>query len=141
MPQIDFYVAKESSPQFAMRTACRITEKAFHAGMRVHLQTANSSATEKLDSLLWTFRDRSFIPHQIYDVSELTCLVTISADHGPSTAEVLVNLSDQLPENMKQFQRIIEIIDNSRASIHAGRERYRFYRKNGIKPTHHEVFS
>lgn len=141
MPKIDFYITKETSPQFAMRTACRITEKAFHAGLKVHLQTIDSTDAEKLDSLLWTFRDRSFIPHQIFEISETTCPVTISTDNGPPDAEILVNMSHQIPENIERFQRIAEIIDNKEESIHAGRERYRFYREHGYNPTHHEVSS
>ena len=141
MPQIDFYITKETSPQSALRTACRITEKAFHAGMKVHLQTIDGSNAEKLDSLLWTFRDRSFIPHQIFENSQAECPVTISTDSGPQDAEILVNMSDQLPENIERFQRIAEIIDNKAESIHAGRERYRFYREHGYNPTHHEVSS
>ena len=141
MQQIDFCVLKESTPHFAMRTACQITEKAFHAGLRVHIQTANRFVNEKLDNFLWTFRDLSFIPHQIFDGSELSCSVTLSTDHGPASAEVLVNISDKIPANFEQFQRIVEIIDHSSTSIHAGSERYRFYQENDLKLRHHEVFS
>ena len=31
-PRVDFYVTKDTTPQFALRTACRIAEKAFSAG-------------------------------------------------------------------------------------------------------------
>ena len=141
MPQIDFYITKDTSPQFAMRTACRITEKAFHAGLKIHLQTTDNIDAEKLDSLLWTFRDRSFIPHQIFDSTDVTCPVTISANKGPTDIEILINLSGNVPENIEQYQRIAEIIDNKADSIRAGRERYRFYREHGYNPTHHEVFS
>ena len=139
--QIDFYVSKESSQQFALRTACRIAEKAFKAGLKVHIWTGNESDTQSLDSLLWTFRDRSFIPHEVYSDSTASSPVTIGSQFGPSEAEMLINISSQFPENIEQFQRIAEIIDNREESIHAGRERYRFYREQGHEPQHHEVSS
>ena len=145
MPKIDFYVTKDNAPQFALRTACRITEKAFAAGHRIHIHMSSEMDCEKLDALLWTFRDRSFIPHEISPVPIADCPVTISAEKSPEMTlghtDFLVNVSDQLPENFKQFQRIAEIIDNQPESVHAGRERYRFYRDNGLDPQHHEVSS
>ena len=144
-PRIDFYVAKESAAQITLRTACRIAEKAFSAGHRVHIHLSSEIDCEKLDALLWTFRDRSFIPHEISPVPISDCPVTISAEKSPDMtaghADMLVNLSDEIPENFKQFQRIAEIVDNRPESLRAGRERYRFYRESGLNPLHHEVSS
>ena len=145
MPKIDFYVTKDNAPQFALRTTCRIAEKAFTAGHRIHIHMNSEKDCEKLDALLWTFRDRSFVPHEISPVPINDCPVTISSEKSPEMTsghtDFLVNASDQIPENFKQFQRIAEIIDNRPESIHAGRERYRFYRENGLDPQHHEVSS
>ena len=145
MPKIDFYVTKDNASQFALRTACRIAEKAFSAGHRIHIHMNSEIDCEKLDSMLWTFRDRSFIPHEISPVPIHDCPVTISSEKSPEMTsghtDFLVNVSDQIPENFKQFQRIAEIIENRPESIHAGRERYRFYRENGLDPQHHEVSS
>jgi len=79
-PKIDFYVSKETSAQFALRTACRIAEKAFSAGHRIHIHMNDEKACENLDAMLWTFRDRSFIPHEISPVPIADCPVTISAE-------------------------------------------------------------
>ncbi len=141
MTQVDFYISKESAPQFALRTICRIAEKAFKAGLSVHIWTDNEADTQTLDTLLWTFRDRSFIPHEIYGSSSPSCPITIGTDFDPPEIEMLINYSSQIPENIEQFQRIAEIIENETESIHAGRERYRFYREQGHDPQHHEVSS
>ena len=140
-PRIDFYVNKDTAPQFALRTACRIAEKAFSAGHRIHIQMGSTSDCEKLDALLWTFRDRSFIPHEISSTPIENCPVTISAEIGADHADMLLNVSHEIPENFKQFQRIAEIIENQPESVRAGRERYRFYRESGLDPQHHEVSS
>ena len=143
LPRVDFYVSKENTPQFALRTACRIVEKAFSAGHRIHIRVGSPVECEKLDALLWTFRDRSFIPHEISVSPIEDCPVTISHEMGSNSDhdhhDMLLNVSDEIPQNFKQFQRIAEIIDNQPESIRAGRERYRFYRENGLDPQHHEV--
>ena len=144
-PRVDFYVTKESTPQFALRTACRIAEKAFSAGHRIHIRLKSNEDCEKLDALLWTFRDRSFIPHEISSSPIENCPVTVSTEISPEIGDghpdMLLNIADEIPENFKQYQRIAEIIDSKPESIHAGRERYRFYRKSGLDPHHHEVSS
>lgn len=144
-PRIDFYVSKDSSPQFCLHTACRIAEKAFSAGHRIHIHMSDDKDCEKLDAMLWTFRDRSFIPHEVSPVPIEDCPVTISAEKSPDMTsghtDMLLNITREIPENFMQFQRIAEIIDNQPESIHAGRERYRFYRESGLDPQHHEVSS
>lgn len=138
-PRVDFYVSKDSASQFALLTACRIAEKALTAGHRIHIRLRNQAECEKLDAMLWTFRDRSFIPHELSSFPIDHCPVTISPEISEKHADMLLNVVDEIPQNIKQFQRIAEIIDNQPESINAGRERYRFYRENGLDPQHHEV--
>ena len=139
MPQIDFYVAQGNAAKFSLRTACRLAEKAFHAGLQVHILTKDKQASEELDALLWTFKDRSFVPHQISDHPDANNPVSIGPKSSPQKNQFLINISGQLPENISEYQRIAEIIDNQIDSIHAGRKRYRFYREQGFAPQHHEV--
>ncbi len=143
IPRVDFYVskAKEPAPQFALQTVCRIAEKAFSAGHRIHICVSSSNDCEKLDALLWTFRDRSFIPHEISDTPIPNCPVTLSTRIDAKHSDMLLNVTHEVPENFRQFQRIAEIIDNQPESVVTGRERYRFYRESGLDPQHHEVSS
>lgn len=140
MPQVDFYIIKDNSPQLALRTACSIAEKALQAGIKAHIQTSDSN-TEKLDALLWTFRDQSFVPHEIHPPSFAACPITIGSEGGSNEIQMLINISNELPENIDKFQRIAEVIDNHDEFIRAGRERYRLYREQGHEPQHHEIFS
>ncbi len=139
MPQIDFYVTQEKESKFSLRTACRLAEKAFHSGMLVHILTKDLQESEKLDALLWTFKDRSFVPHEVTDSPNPDNPVSIGPKSSPQKTQFLINISDQLPENILEYQRIAEIIDTQDDSILAGRERYRFYREKGLEPQHHNV--
>ncbi|MFK7816785.1 MAG: DNA polymerase III subunit chi [Gammaproteobacteria bacterium] len=143
IPRVDFYVtkAKEPAPEFALQTTCRIADKAFSAGHRIHICVDDTNDCEKLDALLWSFRDGSFIPHEVSDSPIQNCPVTISTTIGIEHTGMLLNVTHKVPENFMQFQRIAEIINNQPESVVAGRERYRFYRESGLDPQHHEVSS
>ena len=142
-PKVDFYVCKDKTPQFTLRTICRVVEKGLTAGHRIHVLLRSADDCENLDSLLWTYRDRSFIPHEISNAPIEHCPLTISAENSDKMdvnhSDMLVNVMYEVPDNFMQFQRIAEIIDIQVESIRAGRERYRFYRENGLEPQHHEV--
>lgn len=142
-PRVDFYVtkAKQPTPQFALQTACRIAEKAFSVGHRIHICVGSDNDCEKLDALLWTFRDGSFIPHEVSDAPIQSCPITLSTKIDAGHTDMLLNVTHEIPENFMQFQRIAEIIDTQPEAVVAGRERYRFYRESGLDPQHHEVSS
>lgn len=139
MPQIDFHVIKDSAPEAWLRYACRLVEKAYVMGLHVHIKTTDESMTNRMDDLLWIFRDRSFIPHQrTVDQNEL-CAVTLNHLELPEHQEVLVNLTDTIPENYVQFDRIVEIVGAEPTQVTAGRSRFREYKNQGEDPKHHEV--
>src|SRR5271165_1424616 len=99
--RVDFYVLKSAAAKQRWLFACRLTEKAYLRDLRVVIVNASLAEAKELDELLWTFNERSFIPHQI-------CLDAASMD--PATpvhlslesvmspaADLLVNLAPALP--------------------------------------------
>lgn len=137
MPKVDFYVLSAADPQARYRLACRIAEKAYSLGHRVHIHTDSSEGAQQVDALLWTFRDRSFVPHEIEPQLEARCTVTIGHGWEPPCCEVLINLATQAPEFFHRFARVAEIVAQEQDSRDAGRERYRFYRDQGCEISHH----
>ena len=51
--RIDFYVLENSNEQGRLRVACRVTEKAYRAGHRVHVLARDAEEAGVLDDLLW----------------------------------------------------------------------------------------
>ena len=102
MSRVDFYVLSEESPDARLRYACRLAEQAVEQGQRVYLQTSNSSDAQRLDELLWTFNDRSFLPHEIYSGSAASHpLVMILLGDSPAPAshrQLVVNLTEAVPD-------------------------------------------
>ncbi len=63
-PRVDFYVLAGEDPGARLRFACRLVEKAWLKRNRVRVQFAPGGELEAFDQLLWTFSDRSFVPHR-----------------------------------------------------------------------------
>jgi DNA polymerase III subunit chi len=137
MPKIDFYVLPDAAPEARDRLACRVAEKAYELGHRVHIHTESMEDALHLDTLLWTFRDRSFVPHEIEPQGSDECPVTIGRDWTPSRCEVLINLARRAPGFFDRFERVAEIICHTVEAQNSGRERYRFYREQGCELRHH----
>jgi DNA polymerase-3 subunit chi len=95
-----------------------------------------------LDTLLWTFRQGSFVPHELLPAAgAVTAPITIGCadDAVPPEADLLINLAGDVPAFYTRYARIAEIIDGSAACREAGRARHRFYRDQGLEPETHEV--
>lgn len=140
MTRVDFYLLADSHPVARHRFACRMTEKAYQLGHRVHIHAESMASARQLDELLWTFRDGSFIPHEVEPSDPELCPVSIGYTSAPnSTNEVLINLAATVPTFFSRFERVAEILDSDPASREEGRERYRFYRDRGYELSHHEI--
>lgn len=144
MTRVDFYVLEKAGSDSLM-FACRLVEKAFLAGHRVHIATASSEEAGRVDNLLWTFRPGSFIPHCLAASpatdEPLATPVTISncADAEGSPPDVLVNLSGTPPREPSRFRRVAEIVAPDAASKEAARARYRQYRAIGCELHSHSI--
>lgn len=139
--QVDFHILDSADEQTRRVYACRVVEKARERGHRVYLRVADDTAARELDNLLWTFRDRSFLPHAVDAPGQADEPVLIGIGDIPSrgTPDVLVNLADAAPAEPGQYRRIVEIGDNQDQVLRAARQRFRAYREQGITPEHRNV--
>lgn len=137
--RIDFYILKTS--QNSELTACRLCEKAWQQGMRVHIQADSESQALQLDELLWTFRDGSFVPHCLMsEAAAGETPVTIGwKDEPQQERQVLINLAPAVPPFYTRFERLAEIVNQEERIKNAGRERFAFYRQQNHELHHHEI--
>jgi DNA polymerase III subunit chi len=141
-PSVSFYVIDEASSMARLKLACRITEKAFHAGQNVLIWHTDAAELGTLDELLWTFGDdRTFIPHERVvpgAASEAPVLLTTGA--APATGiDVLINLASEVPDLAVRAARVVEIIDGDPRRRETGRARFKAYRERGWQPVSHSV--
>jgi DNA polymerase-3 subunit chi len=131
MPQIDFYILHTTIRQERDRLACQLVDKAWHQGYRIYIHTHSLIQAKQLDDLLWTFKDTSFLPHDIYpEVLSSTAPIRIGyTDQLCEQMEVLINLTATVPPFFALVKRIAEIVDDTPIARETGRDRYRCYQK------------
>lgn len=129
----DFYVLPAADPAARPRFLCRLAEKIVPTGHQLHIHCNTQQDAEQLDSLLWSFKAESFIPHHIIG-SDIETPVQIGwqADQIDS-ARVFVNLTEQLPEPALAAERVVEIVVQTEDVLQSTRANYKHYKDNGYK--------
>ena len=142
MTQVNFDVLETESAHERYYFACKLLEKAYRSGCRVYVMTENEAQSRMLDNLLWTFREGSFIPHQIYTGDELNSntAVFIGCLAPPNDwQDSLMNVSSHNFQHPENVQKILEILDNSETTKQAGRLRYLQYKQAGFELVTHKM--
>lgn len=140
-PRVDFYVTEEAGDAARLRLACRIAEKACLAKQKV-VCYADAALLPRLDELLWTFADGSFVPHDTVTREGASCDAPVALTTGPlpaDHADVLINLGNSVPPFFEKFARVAEFLDGRPEVRAAGRERFKAYRGRSIDPLTHNV--
>jgi DNA polymerase-3 subunit chi len=160
--RIDFYVLAGDGDNGRAQLACRLAEKAYQGGHRVYLHAASDDQANQLNELLWTFKQGSFVPHNLHpapagDISPVLvghgeaagAVEALSAVPGPAAetassakpqpGPVLINLSETIPPFFEQFERVIEVVDQNPDTLRACRAKFRDFRDRGFPPQSHKL--
>lgn len=139
MTKIDFYILADESNSQRYLFACRLVEKAYKLGHQVYIHSDNSEEVDSIDKLLWSFRETSFVPHTTeYSESEAQVLIGCGdGAHGHN--DLMVNLSNKVPEFFSRFDRVSEIVVQEPLITASTRESYRFYRDRGYPLESHDL--
>jgi DNA polymerase-3 subunit chi len=139
--RVDFYILDAAEPASRFHFACRLTEKAYGLNNRVYAHAESAAAARKLDEMLWTFRQGSFIPHQLLtETNDRRAPVSVGTGSDCETeGDLLINLDSESPSFAKGFDRVAEIICGDDESRQAGRARFKYYRDLGIEPQTHQI--
>ncbi|MGA9852672.1 MAG: DNA polymerase III subunit chi [Gammaproteobacteria bacterium] len=139
MTQVDFYILPETTPRGRALFACKLAEKAYGLGHRSFVHLPSEAEARELDALMWTFRDRSFLPHCLVDEN---APVPVHLGFGQEPGEefhLLINLSAEVPRFFSRFERVAEVVDNDARLREQGRERFRFYKDRGYPLETHKL--
>jgi DNA polymerase-3 subunit chi len=152
---VDFYVLPDTTGEARLAFACRIAEKAYTRAHRVYLHASSAAEAERLDALLWTFRDTSFVPHALagtalpaaslppvlighedghandFLAAEMGTFLISPGEIRNVPISVLINLGEDVPGFHDRFARVAEIVDADAGRRHRSRERFRAYRAHG----------
>ena len=144
MSRVDFYILSDGiGPDGTSvdRFACTIATKAWTNGNRVHIHTQSEEIATVLDNLLWTYRDISFVPHEMFDGScnDETPVTIGYGDHFPDQSQVMINLDTEVPGFAANFDRVVEIVGGNESNKQYARQRYQQYKKEHYKIHDHKI--
>jgi DNA polymerase-3 subunit chi len=142
MARVDFYLLQQSGPESRLAFACKLAEKAYRLNNTVHIEAATDGDVSRLDDLLWTFRDGSFVPHEVLSqaTAEPRSPVRISSGIANITpCDLLINLCDGIPACAKAFPRVAELVSSDDSCKQEGRKRFAAYRDQGHTLETHKV--
>ncbi len=120
-----------------LTTACRIVQAAYRKDRQVTVLFADRSTAARFDTLLWTFQPLAFVPH-VAAGSQLAAETPVLLAHELDAnlpADVLVNLSDKIPEGFERFKEIVEIVTQDLADRQLARARVASYKQRGLPVT------
>jgi len=147
MTRVDFYVLEDDAEQAREHFACRLVEKAWRLKHTVYLHAATPVAAQRLDELMWTWSDRSFLPHVLAApgldpaLAAATPVWIGAGDEPGHEAQILVNLDHAVPLFFSRFERVAEIVGGNDEERALARERFRFYRDRGYALETHRIGS
>jgi DNA polymerase IIIc chi subunit len=118
------------------RIVCDLAEKCYLNDRRIVIFSNNEDECKKYDTLLWTWKQQSFVPHKYLEIlSEnhrepivLTRQIDLTSDYDT------VLLIDPLPlETIRKFSMVIDFAEKYDAEgIELSRERYKVYKQHNF---------
>jgi DNA polymerase-3 subunit chi len=134
--RVDFYLV--NGDRRARDVAiCRIADKAFREGHRVHVLANGADEAARLDDLMWTFSHGAFVPHARFeqlrpDQDHPPVLISEAEPAGDADGTVLITLADNTLQNPQRFARIVEVVAADESARARARDRFRAYRERGF---------
>ena len=167
MTQIDFYILAQTSAIARLHYACRLAEKAMNQGHHIAIALDDEEQALTLSDYLWSFKPESFLPHIFQDKELLDnepkqeALQHTSTDNINNVAQenlkrpapialiwskdndhyhdILINLSQKIPEGFSRYQRAFEIVVQEDNCLQITRSHFQFYRERGYPLKSHTL--
>ncbi len=145
MTRVDFYILPETAKRTCDQVLCALTGKAWKQGNNVYIHTDSPDNSIKVDTLLWTFKDTSFLPHGLVDRltdqadMDKTPVLIGHEDPPADQHDIMINMTNSVPLFFGRFDRLIEIVDQASNGRDQARERYRFYKERGYTLNTHNL--
>ena len=138
MTQVDFYLLSTSDVALRLRYACVLAELEYKQGKTVYLNMQSPEDCKAIDEKLWSFRDNSFIPHNIAGAGTAPIIIGC-APNIPTTDDVLINLCHPVPDFFSRFHHVKEIVIEEDKIKDETRKNFRYYKDRGYPLQHHKI--
>jgi len=119
------------------RIVCDLAENCYLNNQRLVIYAKSEEECKKIDSLLWTWKQQSFIPHKYLEslsTSQKEPIVLTTNIDTPADYNTLL-LVDPLPvEKVIQFSKVIDFAEKyDSQGIELSRQRYKLYKDQDLK--------
>ena len=126
-----------------MAYVCRLLRKAASSGAKV-MVLAPIGLVGKLDVGLWALSATDFVPHCSDDASgavkqRSAVVIGSTGALAPSGCDVLVNVTDNVPNGFTNYARLIEVVSTDDLDRRSARERWKHYTDLGYPITRHDL--
>ena len=137
--QVDFYILQTPSLD-GHRLACRLALMAWERGHAAQVLAADKEQAQAFDELLWRSPAERFVPHARAGAPEAAAApVTITTAEGLERGSVLINISRAPVTEPQRFERLLEIVPHQPEDREASRDKFRYYRSQGLDPKTHDI--
>jgi DNA polymerase-3 subunit chi len=136
MAEVGFYHLQSSRLEHALP---RLLEKIVSLGHNIVVLAGSSERVKVLNEQLWTFDDRSWLPHGTredgHGAAQPVYLTT--AEENPNQANVLVCIDGVRPDYAVAFERVVDMFDGrDDEAVAQARKRWQDYRQGGLDLTY-----
>ncbi len=136
MTDVGFYHLQRSPLEQALP---KLLEKVLGAGLRAVLKAGSEDRVEALNSLLWTYDQRGFLPHgsRKDGHAEQQPVWLTELEENPNGATVLILTDGASSEAVANYQRCLDMFDgNDPEAVQAARARWKAYKAAGHAVTY-----
>jgi DNA polymerase-3 subunit chi len=136
MTDIGFYHLQRSPLEQALP---KLLEKVLAAGKRAVLKAGSEDRVEALNSLLWTYDQRGFLPHgsRKDGHADAQPIWLTDLDDNPNDAQVLILTDGTTSERVDSYERCLDMFDgNDPDAVQAARERWKACNQAGHTVTY-----
>jgi len=112
----------------------KLLEKALGSGARVLLRAPDSATVDRLNRLLWTYGEASFLPHgsAAEGWPEQQPIYLTAQDENPNGADILAQVGGATMADLTPFRRVLDLFDGTDPiALDAARARWRDYKQAG----------
>ena len=137
MTEAWFYVTEQPGTAAAEQLLVRLLERALRSRRQLYVHCATAEAVHTLSSQLW--QGTRFIPHGQREQSAGQQLVLGHGEDPGGHHDILINLTEAVPDHFSRFQRVIELVTGDDPSRRLSREKWTFYKHRGYPVERHEL--
>lgn len=115
MSRVDFYVLSADAPD-ARPLRVQAGQARVEQGCQVYIQTP---VVQRLDDMLWTFSDGSFLPHEVYRgqaAAHARVMVMVGSEIGPQSHRALLIIKRGLKKNIEWLEQQLKHTDQDLGS-------------------------